>query len=279
MNGIGRTSRLEIIRRVEFGLYLDGEDFGDILLPLRYAPRDARAGDWIKVFVYLDSEDRIIATTEIPFAEAGECAHLKVVDVNEFGAFMAWGLAKDLCVPFGEQRKPMQVGRSYTVFIFEDGTGRLCGSARLDRFLTERAGPDDFTVGQAVDLHIAGRSPLGYKSVIDGTHLGLVHNGDALVKLHPGLKTKGCIKKIRPDGGIDISLQQLGAGMRAGLADQIMIDLRAQDGVSHLTDKSSPGEIFDWYQVSKANYKKALGQLFKDGLIVLEADRIVLQEN
>jgi predicted RNA-binding protein (virulence factor B family) len=276
MNGIGRTSRLEVIKEVGFGRYLDGGDFGEILLPLRYVPEDCRVGDWIDVFIYLDSEDIIIATTETPYAEAGACAHLKVVDVNEVGAFMDWGLSKDLFVPFREQRRPMQIGRSYTVFILEDQTGRISASARLDHYLQETAEPGTFQPGQAVDLLVAGRSPLGYKVVIDGSHLGLVHNSDALVKLNPGMKMKGYIRKIRPDGAIDVILQQLGADMRATLAEQILTDLKAQNGISLLTDKSSPQEIYKWYQVSKASYKKVLGQLFREQKIRIEDDRIIL---
>lgn len=275
MSFIGSTVRLQIVKEVDFGLYLDGGDFGEILLPVRYVPPGCQVGDEIDVFIYRDSEDIIIATTEKPFAEAGECAHLKVVDVNSFGAFMNWGLPKDLCIPFNEQRVPMETGRSYTVFIYEDHSGRICGSSKLSNFLEEKS-DGAFEAGQPVYLHIASRSPLGFKAIINGTHLGLIHNNDALLPLKPGQKIEGYIKKIRPDGAIDLTLQQQGDAMRGNLSQQILTDLEKQGGTSTLTDKSTPAEIFQWYQVSKANYKKVLGQLYRDKKISIEKDRIVL---
>lgn len=275
MPSVGKTETLQVVKEVDFGLYLDGDDLGEILLPAQYVPEGARVGDEIEVFLYLDSEDRIIATTERPYAEIGQCAYLRVVDTSAFGAFMDWGLTKDLLVPFGEQRKTMQVSRSYVVYIYEDKTGRICASSKLDRFLSEQA-EGEFRVNQEVDLLIAGRSPLGYKAVIDGTHLGLLHNSDALVSLDIGQKMTGYIKKIRNDDAIDVTLQQHGEEMRHNLTHQILMDLESGNGTSHLTDKSSAEEIFSHYQVSKGNYKKALGQLYKQKKILLGKDKITL---
>ena len=272
---IGKTSRLQVIKEVDFGLYLDGGEFGEILLPTRYVPADCKIDDWVEVFIYLDSEDIIIATTEKPLAEIGECAHLAVVDTNSYGAFMNWGLPKDLLVPFREQRVPMRPGKSYTVCIFEDNSGRICASSRLDDFLSEQA-EGVFEVNQSVDLLIATRSPLGYKAVIDGTHLGLIHYGDLLAPIKVGQRMKGYIKYIRPDDAIDLTLQQQGQEMRDDLDQQILTDLEMGGGTSTLTDKSSAEDIFNQYQVSKSNYKKALGRLYKNKKIILNKDVIKL---
>lgn len=272
---LGRSAELQVVKAVDFGLYLDGEELGEILLPARYVPAGCGPGDWVEVFIYLDSEDKIIATTERPYAEIGECAYLQVVDTNNVGAFMDWGLAKDLFVPFKEQRVPMQVGRSYVVAVFEDNTGRICGSSKLDHFLKERSA-GHFKKQQAVDLLIASRSDLGYKAVIDGTHLGLIHNVDALGVLESGQRMTGYIKLIRQDDAIDLVLQGRGEEMRYSLTKHILEDLAAAGGTSALTDRSPAEEIFRRFKVSKGNYKKALGQLYKEKKIVIEADRIVL---
>lgn len=275
MIALGKTASLQVIRQVDFGLYLDGEDLGDILLPARYVPEDWDIGGWLDVFIYLDSEDRIIATTERPFVEVGECAHLEVIDVNHYGAFMNWGLSKDLFVPLKQQRIRMERGKFYTVCVYEDYSGRICASSKLDHFLSERA-EGHFENNQPISLRIATRSPLGYKVIIDGTHLGLLHNNDVLVPVRIGQKMDGYIKNIRDDDAIDLSLQQQGAEMRGTLLQQILADLERSGGVSDLTDKSPSEAIFERYQVSKSNYKKALGQLYKDQKIILEKDRISL---
>ncbi len=272
---LGSTTTLQVIKEVDFGLYLDGDAWGDILLPARYVPEGCKVDDWVEVFIYLDSEDMIIATTEKPLAEVGECAFMEVVDVNDYGAFLAWGLPKDLFVPYREQRVPMERGRSYVVAVFEDSSGRICGSSKLDSFLNEKS-EGAFKRGQSVDLLIASRSALGYKAIIDGTHLGLIHNSDALGALRPGQRMTGYVKIIRPDDAIDLMLQQKGEEMRHNLTHQIIIDLEANDGVSDLTDKSPADLIFSRYQVSKGNYKKAIGQLYKEKKIIIENDRIIL---
>lgn len=278
MLSLGKTASLQVIRKVDFGLYLDGDDFGDILLPARYVPNDWEIGAWLDVFIYLDSEDRVIATTERPYVEVGEYAHLEVIDVNAYGAFMNWGLPKDLFVPLKEQRVRMERGKFYTVCVFEDNSGRICASSKLDHFLNERA-EGHFENNQQVSLHIATRSPLGYKAIIDGTHLGLLHNNDVLVPIRPGQRMSGYIKNIRDDDAIDLSLQQQGAEMRGTLLQQILSDLEQNGGLSNLTDKSPADEIYQRFQVSKSNYKKALGQLYKDQKIILEKDKISLPKN
>ncbi len=272
---IGKTARLQVIRMFDFGVFLHGDNLGDILVPARFVPRGCRPDDWLDVFVYLDSDDNIIATTEKPYVEVGECAYLEVIDKNAVGVFMNWGLTKDLFVPFNQQRVPMEKGRSYVVYVYEDKSGRICGSTKLDHFLDEYA-DGHFERGQEVDLLIAGRSPLGYKAVINGTHLGLLYNSDLLAPVKTGQYIKGYIKNIRPDEAIDLSLQQQGQIMRDSLPEKILADLKARGGISHLTDKSPAEEIFARYQVSKSNYKKAIGQLYKDKKILLTKNEITL---
>lgn len=275
MPDIGKTAKLQVIKELDFGLYLDGQDLGEILLPARYVPAEAKIDDWIDVFIYLDSEDIIIATTEVPYAEAGECAYLKVVDVNSNGAFLDWGLSKDLFVPFREQRVPMHVGKSHVVYIFEDNSGRICASSKIDHFLSEQ-NKEQFQENQIVDLLIASRSPLGLKAIINETHLGLIHNNDILASLQVGVRITGYIKSIRTDDAIDLTLQPIAKVIRDDLPQRIMDDLEKNGGVSDLTDKSTPEAIFQRYQISKANYKKALGKLFKDNKILLGNDEITL---
>lgn len=277
MPRLGKTSTLQIVKQVDFGLYLDGGEWGEILLPTRYVPSDCKIGDWIDAFIYLDSEDTVIATTQKPLAEVGQCAHLRVVDINYNGAFMDWGLPKDICVPFIEQRVPMVAGKSYTVCIYEDDSGRICASSKLDHFLNEHA-EGHFSANQPVDLLVCTRSPLGYKAVIDGTHLGLIHNNDVLASVKTGQKITGYIKNIRPDDAIDLTLQLQGKDMRGNLVQQILDDLEQSGGTSYLTDSSTPEDIFRHYQVSKGNYKKALSQLYKDKKIIIERDKITLQK-
>ncbi len=272
---IGKTNTLQVIKEVDFGLYLDGEELGEILLPKRYVPENCAIDDWLDVFLYLDSEDDLIATTEIPYVEIGECACLNVIDVNSYGAFMDWGLSKDLFVPFKEQRVPMRKGGSYVVCVFEDNTGRICASSKLDSFLEEQSN-GDFTAQQEVDLLIASRSPLGYKAVIDGSHLGLIHNSDAFIAIELGQRITGYIKNVRPDGAIDLMLQKRGEGVKLELSQRIMQHLRDNGGQSDLTDKSSSEDIYACYQASKGSYKKAIGQLYKEKKILLTKDKITL---
>ena len=272
---IGNSATLQVVKKVDFGLYLDGGEFGEILLPARYVPHDWEIGGWIDVFIYLDSEDIIIATTERPFVEVGQCAHLQCVDLNSYGAFLNWGLSKDLFVPFKEQRVRMEKGKSYTVCVFQDPSGRICASNKLDHFLYEEA-EGKFEINQSVNLLIASRSDLGYKAIINGTHLGLIHNNDILVPIRVGERMTGYIKHIREDDAIDLSLQQQGEEMRDLLLQQILDDLKMSGGSSNLTDKSAADAIFERYQVSKSNYKRAIGQLYKEKKILLTKDRITL---
>lgn len=274
MAQIGQVNRLKVVKEVEFGLYLDGGDLGEILLPNRYVPDSAKLGEKLEVFVYQDSQDRLVATSEKPLVSVGEVAFLKVNQVNRTGAFLDWGMPKDLLVPFAEQRVPMEEGRSYCVYVYVDSSGRIAASSKLSLFLKETN--TDFKSGQEVSLLVASRSNLGYTAVINGTHLGLIHNSDILQPLRMGQKMKGYIKGIRPDLKINLTLQKQGREGREELAEQILAHLAENQGHSTLTDKSSPEAIFKQYRVSKARYKKTLGQLYKARKITIEPDHIAL---
>lgn len=274
MIDIGRTHRLQVLQRVDFGVYLDGGDEGRILLPSRDVPDGCAPGDWLEVFVYLDSEDRIIATTARPAIEVGRCASLRVVQVNEIGAFVDWGLSKNLMVPYAEQRWRMTVGRSYVVVAFLDNTGRIAASTKLRRHLGDP--PEDLTVGQEVELLVASHGNLGYEVVVDDTFLGLLFDGDALKKLRLGERLTGYVKNIRPDGKVDLTLQRHDKQARKDLESEILQYLQEHGGTLSLTDKSPPEAIFDRFGVSKKAYKKALGGLYKRKKIVIEEERIRL---
>jgi predicted RNA-binding protein (virulence factor B family) len=272
---IGRTNNLVISKKVDFGVYLtDDECSEEILLPKKYMPNESNIGDRIDVFVHLDSEDRIIATTEQPIAEIGEVAHLKVNDLSSFGAFLDWGLAKDLLVPFKEQRTPMQKDKSYSVFIFIDASGRISASSKLSRYLIEENN-GEFEEDDKVKLHIASRSPIGYKAVINGTHLGLIHNSELLQPIKLGLKATGYIRKIRDDGRIDLSLQKRGIDVVNNLADEIIAHISNENNIK-LNDKASPQEVYELFKVSKSNFKKAVGKLLSEKRVIIEANIISL---
>jgi len=274
---LGQYNLLRVIKKVEFGNYLDGEKFGDILLPRQYTDDNTAIGDTIEVFIYLDSEDRIVATTLKPKAVVGECAYLKVVAVNRIGAFLDWGLPKDLLVPYSQQQKPMEKGYSYTVYLYVDEQSeRIAASSQLEDFVCEA--PDLLRPNQAVDLMIYAKSDLGFKAVIDGKYLGQLFENEVFRPLHYGEKLPGFINRVRPDGKIDLVLQQINIHARTSLAKSILQHLNENEGVSTLTDKSPPDSIYSTYGVSKAAYKKALGALYKSRQIIIEKHRITLVE-
>jgi len=275
MAQVGRFNKLEVIKEVDFGVYLDGGELDSILLPQRYVPEDCEVGDWIDVFLYFDSEDLLIATTEKPRVEVGRCEMLKVIDINNAGAFMDWGLPKDLLVPYSEQLKPMEVGYSYVVYAFHDqDSDRIAASTRLQDYLAEES--VWVKPRQAVDLLIAGRTDLGYKAVINDQYLGLIFRDDAFRPLKVGERLPGFIKSIRSDGRIDLVISQGTLQGDHDLGEQIIERLRASDGVSTLTDKSQPDEIYRAFKVSKKKYKQALGSLYKSKRILLSAEKIQL---
>ena len=275
MAELGHDNQLRIIKHTDIGIFLDGGDFGDILLPRKYVTETMQIGDQVDVFLYNDSEDRVIATTLNPRARVGECAYLKVVGTSKFGAFLDWGLPKDLLVPFSEQHKPMEKGYSYTAYLFVDTeTQRIAASTKLEHHLSLEA--DHFKPRQAVDLLIYGKSDLGFKAVVDGTHLGQLYTNEIYQRLHYGEQVSGYIKELRADGKIDLMLQLPSHLERNHLSDAIVEHLQQNQGVSSLTDKSPPDDIYQAFGVSKANYKKALGQLYKQRRITIEKHQITL---
>jgi len=274
---VGKNHSLEVLKHVDFGVYLIADD-EEILLPERYLPEDKEkweVGEFLDVFVYLDSEDRPIATTEIPYARVGDCAFLAVVGQSQFGSFVDWGLTKDLLVPFKEQRVPMEIGRSYVVHIFMDKTDRIAATSRLSKYLKEE-NEEVFEPRQEVSLLVASRSDLGYKAIVNGTHLGLIHNNEVVRPISVGDQFKGYIGDLREDGRINLTLQKLAHEMRGELSDKILTYLNEHGGSIGLTDKSSPEEINAVFHVSKSNYKKALGKLFKEEKIVFHQKTVKL---
>nr|WP_319527515.1 S1-like domain-containing RNA-binding protein [Pseudomonas laurentiana] len=272
---VGRYNSLQVVKHTDFGLYLDGGADGEILLPNRYIPKDTptEVEDWLNVFVYLDSEDKLIATTEKPKVQVGEFASLKVVEINSIGIFLDWGLPKDLLMPYSEEKHPLRAGDYCVVHVYLDKrTRRITATSRLDRYLDKV--PATYKVGQQVDLLVAGETPMGFKAIIDNKHWGLIHKNEVFKFLRSGKQEKGYIKELRSDGKIALSLQPIGQQAVNSLHDLILDKLKAANGVLPVSDKSDPQLISDLFGVSKGNFKKAIGALYKDGLIVIHADRI-----
>jgi len=277
---IGRMNSLQVVKHTDFGLYLDGGADGEILLPKRYIPKDtpSEVEDWLNVFIYLDSEDKLIATTLKPKIQLGEFASLKVVDINRVGLFFDWGLPKDLLLPHSEEKRPLQIGDYCVVYLYLDKrTRRLTATARLDRHLDKV--PANYQVGQEVDLLVVERTDLGFKAIIDGKHWGLIHKNELFKFIRSGMREKGYIKELRADGKISLSLQPIGHEAASGLAEQIIERLRAHGGVLALGDKSPPELVAAHFRVSKGNFKKAIGGLYKQGLIRIHDDRIELLDS
>jgi len=272
---IGTFNKLQVVKQVDFGVYVDGGDLDTILLPKRYVPAGCEIGDWIDVFLYFDSDDMLIATTESPRVQVGDCAMLKVVDVNHAGAFMDWGLPKDLLVPYNEQQKPMEVGYSYVVHVFHDhNSDRIAASTKLSHHLDEES--VWLKPRQAVSLLIAGRTELGYKAVIDNKYLGLIFRADAYRPLKIGERLPGFVKTIRADGKIDLLISQASLQGDHNLGEQIIRHLQEVGGESDLSDRSDPEAIYRTFKVSKKKYKQALGSLYKSHRILIEPGKIKL---
>ena len=276
MINIGQYATLQVVKKLSFGIYLDAGLFGEVLMPIRYVPKEVEPGQDLEVFLYTDSEDRVIATTEKPYAVAGDFAHLKVVDVQAQGAFMDWGLPKDLFVPFKGQAEKMEMGKSYVVKIYLDETSdRMVASSKLNNFLREEN--EDLEVGQEVSLLVFRKTNLGYKVVIENKYSGVLFANEVFQPMHIGKRLTGYVKKIREDGKIDISLQKAGYQNRIPDAVETVLDsIKEHKGLLPLTDDSSPEEIYRVLKMSKKAFKKAVGSLYKQQLIKLGDEGISL---
>jgi predicted RNA-binding protein (virulence factor B family) len=263
---IGKYHTLKIVKSVDFGVYLDGGDDTEILLPARYVLPEMKPGSEVNVFIYHDNEGRPVATTARPEAIAGEFRFMEVKAVNQTGAFLRWGIMKDLLVPFHEQKTPMLEGQRYLVYVHIDHvTGRMVASARIDKYLDNL--PPTYTRGEEVDILIAGKTEMGYKVIINNQHWGLVYENEVFRSPERGELLKGYIKNIREDEKIDVSLRPLGYRKIEGTAGLILESLKARGGFLPVHDKSEPEEIHDLFGCSKKAFKQALGALYKQGLV------------
>ena len=272
---IGKYNTLKIVKDLDFGVYLDGGDDLEILLPARYVPRNVKPGDEVEVFIYHDNEGRIIATTAKPLAVVGEFQWMECKSVNDMGAFLEWGLMKDLLVPFREQKMPMREGKWYLVYVHLDHvTKRIVASARVDKFLDNI--PPVYEFNQEVDLLVADETEIGYKVIINNLHWGLVYHNEIYRRLERGEHLKGYIKEVREDEKIDVSLTRLGYEKVEGIAGIILDALKVQKGFLAVHDKSPADEIYSLFGCSKKSFKQAVGALYKKKLISIEPTGIRL---
>ena len=272
---LGKYNQLEVVKEVDFGLYLDGGDDGKILLPSRYVPEGTKVGDMLNVFIYLDNEERLVATTLDPYAQVGQFAYLEVAWVNQYGAFLNWGLMKDLFVPFREQKLKMQVGRKYIVHVhLDEESYRIMASAKVEHFLSDEK--PEYNAGEEVDILIWQRTDLGYKAIIDNKFSGLLYENEIFQPISVGMQMKAFIKQVREDGKIDLELQQGGMKKVKDFSDTLLAYIKEQRGFIRFTDKSDAEQIYNTFGVSKKTFKKAVGDLYKQRLIVLEPNGIYL---
>lgn len=275
MIALGKYNNLEILRDTTVGLFLGDDEGNDVLLPNKYVPEEFEIGDHLDVFCYLDHEERIVATTLVPFVTVDQFQLLQVAEVNEYGAFMDWGLEKHLLVPFREQRNKMQEGQWYVVYCYlDEKTDRLVASNKLDKFLSN----DELTVQalDEVDLVVTRLTDLGWEVIINHKHKGLVYSNEIFKKVAVGDKLKGYIKNIRPDNKIDVSLQPIGYKSLEPAANLIYEELVANGGILNLHDKSDPEDIKRIMQMSKKTFKKGIGALYKERKIEIKPDSIKL---
>jgi uncharacterized protein len=272
---IGKPSTLEVVKFTDQGAYLDGGPYGEILLPNRYVPEGCREEDELEVFIFFDSEDRIVASTVFPTVMADEFGYLKVVAVTSFGAFLDWGLPKDLLVPFREQAVKMELGGNYLVRVYVDHkTGRIVASSKINKYLNKEE--IDFAEGDEVDLIISNRTDLGYNAVINKKHLGILYFNEIFKPIKTGDEVKGFIKKIREDGKIDLCLEKQGYEKVDPVSSEILEKLKANNNFLPYSDKTDPDVIKAALGISKKTFKKAIGLLYKNKQITIEEEGIRL---
>ena len=272
---LGKFNTLRVVKEVDFGMYLDGGEEGEILLPTRYVPEDCKIGDFLNVFLYLDMDERLIATTLTPLVQVGQFACLEVSWVNQYGAFLNWGLMKDLFVPFSEQKMKMQVGRKYVVHAhLDEESYRIVASAKVERYLSKEK--PEYTPEAEVNILIWQKTDLGFKAIIDNKYSGLLYESEIFQPLHTGMTLKAYVKQVREDGKIDLILQKPGQGKVEDFAATLLDYIREQGGHITLHDKSPAEEIYDTFGVSKKTFKKAVGDLYKKHLVSLQENGIEL---
>lgn len=274
---LGRYNQLEVVKEVDFGVYLDGGDDGEILLPARYVPEDCQSGDMLNVFIYLDNEERLVATTLTPYAQVGDFACLEVAWTNQYGAFLDWGLMKDLFVPFREQKNKMEKGERYVVHVhLDEDSYRIMASAKVERYLSSDMPP--YHPGDGVEILVWQRTDLGYKVIVDNRFGGLIYATDVVRPLSTGTKTEAYVRQVRPDGKIDIVLQPDGPRKVDDFAEVLLDYIRQHDGFTTFQDKTPAEDIYATFGVSKKTFKKAVGDLYKKHLVTLEEGGIRLCE-
>ena len=275
---LGKFNQLEVVKEGDFGLYLDGGEEGEILLPTRYVPEGCQVGDMLNVFLYLDIDERLIATTLTPLVQVGQFACLEVAWVNQFGAFLNWGLMKDLFVPFSEQKMKMQVGRKYVIHAhLDDESYRIVASAKVERYLSKDI--PDYAPGTEVDILIWQKTDLGFKAIIDNKHSGLLYENEIFCTLETGMQMRAFVKQVREDGKVDLILQKPGFEKIDDFSKTLLDYIKEHGGRIHLNDKSPAEDIYDTFGVSKKTFKKGVGDLYKKRLISLQENGITLAES
>ena len=268
---LGEYNLLEVVKEVDFGVYLDGGDDGEILLPTRYVPDGCKPGDVLNVFIYLDMDERLIATTLHPYVKIGEFACLEVAWVNQYGAFLDWGLMKDLFVPFREQKMKMQKGNSYVVHVhLDDDSYRIVASAKIEKYLSDDM--PEYNPGDEVEVLVWQKTDLGFKVIVDNKFGGMIFKNEIFTDVRTGMKMTAYIKQVRPDGKIDLELQKGGVKKIEDFADTLLEYIRSNGGSTPLNDKTDADVIYNTFGVSKKTFKKAVGDLYKKRLIVLEGE-------
>ena len=272
---LGKYNQLEVVKSVDFGVYLNGGDDGEILLPTRYVPENCKPGDVLNVFICLDNEERLIATTLQPYVQVGEFACLEVAWVNEYGAFLDWGLMKDLFVPFREQKMKMQKGHRYVVHAhLDEDSYRIMASAKIERYLSKDM--PSYQPGEEVEIMVWQKTDLGYKVIVDNRFGGLVYQREIFQTLEPGMKMQAFVRQVREDGKIDLTLQKDGFQKVDDFSSVLLQYIKDQGGHTAFNDKSAAEDIYETFGVSKKTFKKAVGDLYKKRLILLVEDGIRL---
>ena len=272
---LGDYNHLKVVKKVDFGMYLDGGVEGEILLPSRYVPEGCKVGDELDVFIYLDQDERPVATTLKPLAKVGDFVCLEVAWVNDFGAFLNWGLMKDLFCPFREQKKRKERGQRYIVHVgVDDDSYRMMASAKVEHYLSHDIPP--YSHGDEVDLLVWQKTELGFKVIVDNKYAGLVYDSQVFRPLTTGDCLKGYVDKVRPDGKLDITIQRTGRQATEDFSEVLLQYLKDNNGHCDLCDKSPSELIADRFKVSKKTFKKAVGDLYKRRVITIGDDGITL---